>query len=188
MPDLVHKKVQAKAWCLAFYVLAHLVCEILDGDIVLLAIGLDDSGDSRIARYLCVGRVDMPFLHEHLFAPLLPALAGNILVGCPKVAKKSPGVQIPLELRNIALLAVVAAHFVEDLDEYPKYGIRVLLVFCVRLLINVEQNAFRGDLDKLTEISLQHCVVFTFFQEYGLSTAALDVPVFKQKREHFQQM
>ena len=53
----------------------------------------------------------------------------------------STAVQVTLELRNVPLLAVVAAHLVKDLDEHGQQHVDLRLADHIRLLVDVEEDA-----------------------------------------------
>ena len=65
----------------------------------------------------------------------------------------------------MALLAVIPAHFVKNLDEHGQEGVDLGLADDVRFLVDVEQNAFRGDGDRPLEIAAQDLVVATLGQK-----------------------
>ncbi|MNV83116.1 hypothetical protein D3C71_1768970 [compost metagenome] len=68
-------------------------------------------------------------------------------------------VQVALKLGNIALLAVITTHLIEDFDEHREQGVDLGLADDVGLLVDVEQDAFRGNGDSFLELGAQQLVV-----------------------------
>ena len=65
-----------------------------------------------------VGAGDVAAFKQGLFAPALPGFAGQALVGVFEGGELMAAVQVAFKLGDVALLAKVAAHLVEDLDEH----------------------------------------------------------------------
>src|SRR3546814_8556452 len=102
---------------------------------------------------------DLAGFKQGLFPAAFPRLVGQGLVGRLERLELTTPVQVALELRDIALLAVVAAGFVEHLDEYRQQRIDLGLADDVGLLVNVEQNAFGWNGDGLLQLGAQQFIV-----------------------------
>ena len=81
------------------------------------------------------------------------------LVGLLKGFELLPAIEIPFELCDVPLLAEVAAHLVEDLDEHRQQGIDLVFADDVGLLVDVEQDALRWDGNGLFQGRAQQLIV-----------------------------
>ena len=86
------------------------------------------------------------------------------------------------------LLAIVAAHFVEDFLEHRKQRVDLPLRDDVGLLVDIEQDALRRDRDGLAQVGREDLIVGAFLLEKLIGRASTDVPVLQKERQHFQQM
>ena len=104
------------------------------------------SGDR--SGHLGIGLGDVFAFQQGLFAALSQSLPGDWLIALLERCVQPALVEVALELGDVALLAVVAAHLVEDLDEHGQQRIDLGLADDVRFLVDVEQDAFGGDGDR----------------------------------------
>jgi hypothetical protein len=97
-------------------------------------------------------------------------------------------VQVALELGNVALLAIVPAHLVEDLDEDRQQRVELTLADHVGLLVDIEENAFRWNIDRTLEVAAQNLIFLALGQEEVEHRRTVDGAVFQQQRQHLEQM
>jgi len=87
------------------------------------------------------------------FAPFQPIRARDLAVSCLECAIQSFLIQIPFKLGNVALVAIIPAGFVEHLDEYRQQAVEFTLGDRVGFLVNIEQDALRGDAGGFLQIT-----------------------------------
>ena len=128
---------------------------------MLSAVFIEDALGQRqvFVGDLGVGLGDVACLQQRLLATTLPGLIGDALVGFLERLEQFATVQVALKLGNVALLAVITTHLVEDFDEHREQGVDLGLADDVGLLVDVEQDAFRGDGDSFLELGAQQLVV-----------------------------
>ena len=182
LTHLIHKKVQPKIRGLLVDVGFDLFCEVLNGDSVVLAVLVEDAhGRSfRVARHLGVGFGNVGRLQQGLLAAHLPGLTGHRLVRRLEVLVQPPAIKLALKPGDVAQLAVVATHFVEDLHKHRQQGIELGLADDVGLLVNVEQDAFRGNLHGPPQLAPQELVFDTFGQKIFQRRFSLNLAVLQQ--------
>ena len=127
----------------------------------------------------------MPF-KQRLFASCFPGKARDGAVRLLESRVVPTVVQVPLELGNVPLLAVVAAHLVEDLDEHSQQRVDLCLADHIRLLVDVEEDALGRNGGRSLEITAQNFVVSTLFKKQIEHRPAIDPAVFEQKSQHLE--
>ena len=111
-----------------------------------------------------------------------------LLIGVLELFVEATAVQIALKLGDVSLLAVVAAHLVEDFDEDGQQRIDLRLADDIGFLIDVEEDALRRDGHRPLQIAAQDLIVAAFGQEQVERGGSIDMPVFQQERQHLQQV
>ena len=81
----------------------------------------------------------LPF-QQHLLPAELPILTGDFPVSGLEIRVLSSAVQIPLELGDVPLLAVVSTYLIENFDENTQEGVDLDLADHIGFLIDVEQD------------------------------------------------
>ena len=182
LANFVDKEVQAEIRGLPFDVGMHLFGKIFDGDAVFGAVLVEHS----LGRcFIGPGRLGIGFgnvlgFEKRLLPACLPRPARHGFVGGLEWPIQAPAVEIALELGNVALLPIVAAHLVEHLDKNSDEGVELLFADDIGFLVDVEQNAFRWDGDCPLQIGAQKLAVATLGQEQVERGGAVDLLVFKQ--------
>jgi len=110
------------------------------------------------------------------------------LVGYCELFIEAPAVEIPLKLRNMSLLSIVAAHFIKDLDKDRKQSIELRLADHISFLVDVEENAFGRNGHRTLEIGTKNFVIDTFCQKQVESQSTIDLPIFKEHCKYLEQM
>ena len=77
--------------------------------------------------------------------PVSQRTSGDLLESLLEGTRRVRAVQVALELGDVALLAIVAAHLVEDFDKHREQGVDLRLADHVGFLVDVEQNALGRD-------------------------------------------
>ena len=147
LADLVDEEVEPETFGLLVQPSLDLVGEVLDGDGVLVAVLGEDVGRRALALTadFGVGLGDVGLFEDALLAALGPVTAGDALVGLLERLVLAAVVEVALEAGDVALVAVVAAALVEDLDEHLQQGVGLVLGDERRLLVDVEQQALGRD-------------------------------------------
>ena len=168
----------------------YLVGEIFDRRSEILAIPCQDAVAFRRvrARGLRIGVGHVRIFQQGLFASAGPRLTGDGLVRRPELIEQATAVQITLELGNVRLLAIVAAHFVEDFLEHRKQRVDLLLRYHIGFLVDVEQDALRRDRDSLSQIGCENLIMSALLLEKLVGRASAHVPVLQKERQDFQQV
>jgi len=86
------------------------------------------------------------------------------------------------------LLAIVAAHFIKNLDEHGEEGIDLRLADHIRLLIDVEQNALGRNRHCPFEVPSQNFIVCAFGQKKVESRNPINLTIFQDQGEYFQEV
>ena len=161
LADFVHKEVEAEVGRFLIQPGLDLVAEVFNGDAVLAAVFVQNAfGESWVfARDFRVGAGDVAALQQGLFTTTFPGLVGQTLVGVFEGGELVAAVQVAFKLGDIALLAKVAAHLIEDLDEHRQQGIDLVFADDVGLLVDVEQDALRWDGNGLFQGRAQQLIV-----------------------------
>src|SRR5680860_1605534 len=160
----------------------NLFGKILDGNTVLAAV-LIKYPHSRClvtTRCLSISFGDVLGLQQSLLPAFLPGSARRRLISGIELFVEPTAVEVTLELSDVPLFAVVAAHLVKDLNENSQKRVDLGFADDVRFLVNVEQNAFRRDADRSFEITAQNFVVATLREKQVKSCGAVDLPVFQK--------
>ena len=120
--------------------------------------------------------------------PRRPLAAGDRRVRLLERGVLAAAVQVALELGDMALLAVVAAHLVEDLDEHGEQRVDLRLADQDGLLVDVEEDALGGDADRPPDLGCEDLVVPALGQEQVEAALAVNGAVLQQERQHLQQV
>ena len=123
-----------------------------------------------------------------MFPAFAPCFPRRRFVGGFEFFVEAAAIEVALELGDVPLPAVIAAHLVEDFDEDGEERVILGLADNVRFLIDVEQNAFRRNGDDPLEIAAEHLVVAALGQEQIESRCSVHPSVFEQESEYLQQM
>lgn len=118
----------------------------------------------------------------------MPGSPRDFFVCLFELVVQPAGVKVALKLRDMPLLTVVTAHFVEHFDEHREQGVDLPLADDIGLLIDIEQDALRGNRDRALEIAAQDLVVATLWKKKIQGRRSADFAVFQQQREHLQQV
>ncbi len=143
LPDLVYQEVDAGLRSLGFQPAVYPFGKGFGGDLVLLLVAKDELIGllQRDALHLVDGFPDKMTLQQDFLPALLPGFACQLGKGALKSLKLPIQVQVPLQLGDVSLPAVVALHLVEDLDKHRQDGVGGLLDAAVGFLVDVEQDA-----------------------------------------------
>ena len=149
MTDLINKKIQTEIRRLPLDISLHLFSKVLDGDGVLATVFIEypHGGGLITACCLGIGFGNVFRIEQGLFAALLPCSSCYGFIGRFELLIEATTVEVALELGDVSLFAVVTAHLVKDLDEDSEERINLGLADDVGFLVDVEQNAFRGNGD-----------------------------------------
>ena len=191
LAHLVHKEIEAEVGRFLIQPGLDLVAEVFNGDAVLAAVLVQNAfGESWVfARDFRVGAGDVAAFKQGLFAPALPGFAGQALVGVFEGRELVAAVQVAFKLGDVALLAKVAAHLVEDFDEHRQQGIDLVLADDVGLLVDVEQDTLGRDGDGLFQRGAQQFIVSgNLGQEDLQSIHITNAAVFQHQGQHFEQV
>ncbi len=162
LAHLINEEVEAEPRRLFVNVITYAMREALNGDLVVLANPFDHP--ARVcdgnAEVFSVRLVECRSTHRgNGFTVRLPCAAIDLFVRDSEWLKFPALVEIVLELRDVALVAVVALHLVHDLHEHFENGRRVVAANAVELLVNVEKNAARWHSCGLAQSSLDDLVL-----------------------------
>ena len=89
---------------------------------------------------------------------------------------------------NVPLLAVIAAHFVKNLDKYCQQRVYLGFADDIGFLVDVKENTFGGYPGSALEIATQNLIIPTLWQEQVQRRGAVDLPVFEKQCQHLEQM
>ena len=95
----------------------------------------------------------------------MPIETGDALVGGLEGGVEVALVEVSFEAGDVAELAIVAAHLVEDFDEDREKCVHLGLADHIGFLIDVEEDASRRDAHRFGQFSLENRVVAALGQE-----------------------
>ena len=161
LAHFIDKEVEPEARGLTINVFFDLVCEVLNRQAVLHAVLVYDSVDGIgfLAFNLAIGSIDVVRLEDGHFSAAFPCLAGDVAIRLLEVIQAAALIKISLKLGDMSVLAVVAAHLIEHLRKHTEECIDLCLANDVGFLIDVEQDALRGNCRRLLQVCAQELVV-----------------------------
>ena len=86
------------------------------------------------------------------------------------------------------LFSVIAAHFVKNFDKHGQQGIHLCFADNIGFLVDIKENAFGGDGNRLSQRTTEHSVIAAFRQKQIEGGRAAKITVFHQQGQHFQKV
>ena len=190
LADFVDKEVKPKVGPLGADVAVDLLGEVFDGEAVVGAVFVEDAAGAvgAAAGGFGVGGSDVVGFQQKLLAATLPGNAGGFFKGALESRILVALVELALELGDIGLFAVVAAVLVEHLNKDGQQCIDLRLGDDGGFLVDVEQDAARGDGDGALDIGMQNLIVFALGQEEVAGDDAFDIAILKQDGKGLEQV